>query len=49
MVAFQSAADIDLQELREFIRKNLGSFEAEPYRTAYRKAVCLVDGLMYGF
>jgi hypothetical protein len=49
MVAFQSAADIDLQELREFLRKNLGSFEAEPYRTAYRKAVCLVDRLMYGF
>ena len=49
MVAFQPVADIDRQELRQFLRDNLGSFEPEPYRTAYRKAVCLVDRLMYGF
>lgn len=49
MVAFQPVADMDSQELRQFLRDNSGNFEQDPYRTAYRKAVCLVDRLIYGF
>jgi hypothetical protein len=49
MLAFQPAKEVDQQVLRQFLRDNLGNFEREPYRTAYRKAVCLVDRLMYGF
>lgn len=49
MVAFQPIENIDKHELRQFLRDNLGCFEAEPYKTAYRKAVCLADKLIYGF
>lgn len=49
MLPFQPATDLDPLELRQFLRNNAGSFEQDPYRTAYRKAICLLDRLMYGF
>lgn len=49
MLAFQPATEMDPTELRQFLRNNRGYFEQDPYRTAYRKAVCLADRLIYGF
>lgn len=49
MIPFQPAAQLDLQVLRQFLRDNSAGFQQEPYRTAYRKAVCLLDRLSFGF
>ncbi|MEW9807822.1 SIR2 family protein [Mesorhizobium marinum] len=49
MVPFQPPREIDPHELRQFLHANSGNFKQDPYRTAYRKAVCLVDRLIYGF
>lgn len=49
MLPFQPASELEPLELRQFLRDNSGSFEQDPYRTAYRKAICLVDRLLYGF
>lgn len=49
MLAFQPAAEVDLNALREFLVQHLDSFDAEPYRTAYRKLVCRYDRLAFGF
>ncbi|MFC3569677.1 SIR2 family protein [Paracoccus simplex] len=49
MLPFQPSEDLDLKSLRQFLCDNAESFEQEPYRTAYRKAICLLDRLSYGF
>lgn len=49
MLAFQPAEEISPEEVRQFLRDNSSNFEQDPYKTAYRKAICLVDRLIYGF
>ncbi|MGD9478115.1 SIR2 family protein [Shinella sp. G-2] len=49
MLPFQPITEMDALELRQFLRGNSGNFELDPYRTAYRKAICLLDRLLYGF
>lgn len=49
MIPFQTSAELDLEVLRQFLCNNTGGFEQEPYRTVYRKAICLLDRLSYGF
>ncbi len=49
MLAFQPEGEVDTDTLRNFLRENATSIEAEPYRTAYRKLVCRYDRLTYGF
>ena len=49
MFPFQPPGSVDVIALGDFLRKNAGAFEQEPYKTAYRKAVCLLDRLSFGF
>lgn len=49
MLAFQPEANVEIDALREFLRKNAAAFDGDPYRTAYRKLVCRYDRLAYGF
>ncbi len=49
MIAFQPNNSLDLKAVREFLCRNVNSFNAEPYQTAYRKLVCRYDRLVYGF
>lgn len=49
MVPFQPHEDIDVVAFRSLLRENYESYSEEPYRTGARKAVCLVDRLLYGF
>lgn len=49
MIPFQPHEDIDLSALGKFLCENIDGFGQEPYRTAYRKAICLLDRLSYGF
>jgi hypothetical protein len=49
MLAFQPANTIDIGTLRDFLRDNAGTFDSEPYLTAYRKLVCRYDRLAFGF
>lgn len=49
MLPFQEVADVDVEALREFLATNSEKFDADPYRTAFRKLVCWYDKLTFGF
>ena len=49
MLAFQPDKSVNLEVLAAFLRENATTFDAEPYKTAYRKLVCRFDRLAFGF
>lgn len=49
MLPFQEPNQIDMGTLVVFLRQHSGTFNSDPYVTAYRKLVCLYDRLAFGF
>ena len=49
MLPFQDVANVDFEALRDFLATNSDKFDADPYRTAFRKLVCWYDKLKFGF
>ena len=49
MLAFQEREHFDLEVVREFLVQNAKEFEGEPYKTAFKKLICLYDKRKFGF
>jgi len=49
MLAFQKEGDFELDVVRDFLCQNAKEFDGEPYKTAYRKLICLYDKRTFGF
>lgn len=49
MLGFQPDKEVDKDALLNFLKENKNEFDAEPYKTSYRKLVCRYDWLAFGF